>query len=50
MCVWMWMWMLMGGRAGRLALMSYHGVVLLLSGYQANEAHIVKQYKIIVDK
>ena len=44
------MWMLMGGRAGRLALMSYHGVVLLLSGYQANEAHIVKQYKIIVDK
>ncbi|ETW86282.1 hypothetical protein HETIRDRAFT_471663 [Heterobasidion irregulare TC 32-1] len=33
-----------------LALMSYHGVVLLLSGYQANEAHIVKQYKIIVDK
>ncbi|TFY71558.1 hypothetical protein EVG20_g1442 [Dentipellis fragilis] len=33
-----------------LALMSYHGVVLLLSGYQANEAHILKQYKVIVDK
>ncbi|KAA1469289.1 hypothetical protein DENSPDRAFT_864071 [Dentipellis sp. KUC8613] len=33
-----------------LALMSYHGVVLLLSGYQANEAHILKQYRVIVDK
>ncbi|KAF8498327.1 outer membrane protein Iml2/Tetratricopeptide repeat protein 39 [Gautieria morchelliformis] len=33
-----------------LALMSYHGSVLLLSGYQADEAHILKQYKAIVDK
>ncbi|KAL7283695.1 hypothetical protein ACG7TL_003131 [Trametes sanguinea] len=33
-----------------LALMTYHGVVLLLSGYQANEAHIIKQYRAIVDK
>ncbi|THH16482.1 hypothetical protein EW146_g4161 [Bondarzewia mesenterica] len=33
-----------------LSLMSYHGVVLLLSGYQANEAHIIKQYKVIVEK
>lgn len=30
--------------------MTYHGVVLLLSGYQANEAHIIKQYHAIVDK
>jgi hypothetical protein len=51
----------------RLALMSYHGSVLLLardhqtlflaypdmllqSGYQADEVHILKQYKAIVDK
>ncbi|SJL17453.1 related to Mitochondrial outer membrane protein IML2 [Armillaria ostoyae] len=27
-----------------LVLMTYHGVVLLLSGYQADEAHILKQY------
>lgn len=33
-----------------LTLMTYHGVVLLLAGYQADEAHIVKQYKAIVDK
>lgn len=33
-----------------LVLMTYHGVVLLLSGYQADEAHIIKQYKAIVDK
>ncbi|KAL1944788.1 hypothetical protein VTO73DRAFT_3218 [Trametes versicolor] len=33
-----------------LSLMTYHGVVLLLSGYQANEAHIIKQYHAIVDK
>ncbi|KAI0822776.1 outer membrane protein Iml2/Tetratricopeptide repeat protein 39 [Trametes gibbosa] len=33
-----------------LSLMTYHGVVLLLSGYQANEAHIIKQYRAIVDK
>ncbi|THU91198.1 hypothetical protein K435DRAFT_674578 [Dendrothele bispora CBS 962.96] len=32
-----------------LVLMTYHGVVLLLSGYQANEAHIIKQYTAIVD-
>ncbi|KAI0289831.1 hypothetical protein BC826DRAFT_1029792 [Russula brevipes] len=33
-----------------LALMTYHGVVLLMSGYQADEKHILKQYKAIVDK
>ncbi|KAI0780543.1 outer membrane protein Iml2/Tetratricopeptide repeat protein 39 [Trametes elegans] len=33
-----------------LSLMTYHGVVLLLAGYQANEAHILKQYHAIVDK
>ncbi|KAI0373047.1 hypothetical protein BV20DRAFT_1050450 [Pilatotrama ljubarskyi] len=33
-----------------LSLMTYYGVVLLLSGYQANEAHIIKQYRAIVDK
>ncbi|KAH9901427.1 outer membrane protein Iml2/Tetratricopeptide repeat protein 39 [Cubamyces lactineus] len=33
-----------------LSLMTYHGVVLLLSGYQADEAHIIKQYRAIVDK
>ena len=33
-----------------LVLMTYHGVVLLLSGYQADEAHIIKQYRAIVDK
>ncbi|KDQ54513.1 hypothetical protein JAAARDRAFT_38183 [Jaapia argillacea MUCL 33604] len=32
-----------------LSLMTYHGVVLLLSGYQADEAHIIKQYRAIVD-
>ncbi|KAK7443214.1 Mitochondrial outer membrane protein iml2 [Stygiomarasmius scandens] len=32
-----------------LVLMTYHGVVLLLSGYQADEAHIIKQYTAIVD-
>jgi hypothetical protein len=30
--------------------MTYHGVVLLLSGYQADEAHTIKQYRAIVDK
>lgn len=30
--------------------MTYHGVVLLLSGYQADEAHIIKQYTAIVDR
>ncbi|OBZ65787.1 Mitochondrial outer membrane protein IML2 [Grifola frondosa] len=33
-----------------LSLMTYHGVVLLLSGYQADESHIIKQYRAIVDK
>ncbi|KNZ76231.1 Mitochondrial outer membrane protein IML2 [Termitomyces sp. J132] len=32
----------------QLVLMTYYGVVLLLSGYQADEAHIIKQYKAIV--
>ncbi len=35
---------------GRLALMSYHGVILNFSGFQADEEHIVKQYRAIVDK
>jgi len=30
--------------------MSYYGVVLLLLGYQADETHILKQYRAIVDK
>lgn len=30
--------------------MSYYGVVLLLVGYQADETHVLKQYKAIVDK
>lgn len=34
----------------RLTLMSYYGVVLLMSGYQANEKWIMEQYEIIVDK
>ncbi|TFK46699.1 hypothetical protein OE88DRAFT_1714935 [Heliocybe sulcata] len=33
-----------------LALMTYHGVVLLLAGYQADEEHILKQYRAIVDR
>lgn len=33
-----------------LTLMTYYGVVLLLSGYQADEQHILKQYKAIVDR
>lgn len=33
-----------------LALMTYYGVVLLMSGYQADEKYILKQYKSIVDK
>ncbi|KAI0253518.1 outer membrane protein Iml2/Tetratricopeptide repeat protein 39 [Lactifluus subvellereus] len=33
-----------------LALMTYYGVVLLISGYQADEKHILKQYRAIVDK
>jgi hypothetical protein len=30
--------------------MTYHGVVLLLSGWQADEQHILKQYIAIVDQ
>lgn len=30
--------------------MTYHGGVLLLSGYQANEAKILSEYQIIVDQ
>ena len=30
--------------------MTYHGVVLLLAGFQADEDHILKQYRAIVDK
>ncbi len=33
-----------------LVLMTYHGGVLLLSGYQANEDKILSEYQIIVDQ
>ncbi|KAN0076757.1 Outer membrane protein Iml2/Tetratricopeptide repeat protein 39 [Tylopilus felleus] len=33
-----------------LVLMTYYGVILLMTGYQADEAHIVRQYKGIVNK
>jgi hypothetical protein len=33
-----------------LALMTYYGIVLLMSGYQADEKYILKQYRAIVDK
>ncbi|KAF9449736.1 hypothetical protein P691DRAFT_774496 [Macrolepiota fuliginosa MF-IS2] len=33
-----------------LVLMTYHGVVLLLSGYQADEPRIVKEYQVLVDR
>ncbi|KAL4064823.1 hypothetical protein V8B97DRAFT_1986391 [Scleroderma yunnanense] len=33
-----------------LVLMTYYGVVLLMSGYQADEEHIVRQYKGIVQR
>ncbi|KAI0034535.1 outer membrane protein Iml2/Tetratricopeptide repeat protein 39 [Vararia minispora EC-137] len=33
-----------------LALMTYHGVVLLSSGYQADEKRILRQYREIVDR
>ncbi|PPQ84113.1 hypothetical protein CVT24_002376 [Panaeolus cyanescens] len=33
-----------------LVLMTYHGVVLLLSGYQSDEKRLLKEYKAIVDK
>ncbi|PSR77603.1 hypothetical protein PHLCEN_2v7793 [Hermanssonia centrifuga] len=32
-----------------LVLMTYYGVVLLLSGYQADEQHILKQYLAMID-
>lgn len=34
----------------RLVLMTYYGIVLLMSGYQADEKHIVRQYKGIVER
>jgi len=34
----------------RLTLMSYYGVVLLLAGFQADETHILKQYRAVVEK
>jgi len=33
-----------------LALMTYYGIVLLMSGYQADEKYILKQYRAIVSK
>lgn len=30
--------------------MTYYGVILLMTGYQADEEHIVRQYKGIVNK
>ncbi|KIJ34680.1 hypothetical protein M422DRAFT_181844, partial [Sphaerobolus stellatus SS14] len=33
-----------------LAITSYYGAVLLLSGYHADEAHILRQYKAITEK
>ena len=36
-------------RRRSLVLMTYYGVVLLLSGYQADEQHILKQYRAIID-
>ena len=37
-------------RSQSLVLMTYYGVVLSLSGYQADEAKIRAQYKAIVDR
>ena len=34
----------------RLVLMTYHGTVLLLSGWQADENHILRQYRAILDR
>lgn len=34
----------------RLVLMTYQGVVLLLSGYQADEQRLLREYKAVVDK
>ncbi|KAL1748947.1 hypothetical protein HDZ31DRAFT_59834 [Schizophyllum fasciatum] len=33
-----------------LVLMTYHGVVLLLAGWQADEARLVREYQAIVDR
>ena len=33
-----------------LALMTYYGIVLLMSGYQADEKYILMQYRAIVGK
>ena len=33
-----------------LTLMTYYGIVLLMSGYQADEKYILKQYRAIVGK
>lgn len=30
--------------------MTYYGVILLLAGYQADEEHIIRQYKGIMNK
>lgn len=30
--------------------MSYYGMLLLLAGYQADEPHVLKQYRAIVKK
>jgi len=38
------------GSFSSLVLMTYHGVVLLLTGWQADEAHIVKQYDAVLTK
>ena len=34
----------------RLVLMTYYGIILLMTGYQADEEHIVRQYKGIVNQ
>lgn len=44
------LWIVTSFPPTRLALMTYHGVVLLLAGYQADEAQIIRQYRAIVDR
>lgn len=34
----------------RLVLMTYYGVVLLLSGFHANESDTLKEYQSLVDR
>ena len=34
----------------RLTLMTYYGAILLFAGFQADEEHIVKQYRAMIDK